>query len=113
MLIHERHLDVAEEWFNKYGAGVIFTGRFIPVIRQAISIPAGIAKMSYFKFIFFTLLATIPWAVLFIFLGERLASNWAQIDDVAAPYVKPVTIIAIVIIVLYIAYSMYRKKKKA
>ncbi|MBF8417275.1 DedA family protein [Heyndrickxia coagulans] len=113
LLIHERHLDLAEEWFNKYGAGVIFTGRFIPVIRQAISIPAGIAKMSYFKFIFFTLLATIPWAVLFIFLGERLASNWAQIDDVAAPYVKPVTIIAIIIIVLYIAYSMYRKKKRA
>ncbi|GER67981.1 membrane protein [Weizmannia acidilactici] len=113
LLIHERHIDVAEKWFNKYGAGVIFTGRFIPVIRQAISIPAGIAKMSYAKFIFYTLLATIPWSVLFIFLGERLASNWAQIDEAAAPYVKPVGAIAVIVIIAYIAFSMYRKKKRA
>ncbi|WP_026314534.1 DedA family protein [Heyndrickxia acidiproducens] len=113
MLIHERHIDLAEQWFNKYGAGVIFTGRFIPVIRQAISIPAGIAKMSYSKFIFYTLLATIPWSVLFIFLGERLASNWAQIDEVAAPYVKPITIAAVIIIAIYIALSLYRKKNRA
>lgn len=113
LLIHERHIDVAEKWFNKYGAGVIFTGRFIPVIRQAISIPAGIAKMSYAKFIFYTLLATIPWSVLFIFLGERLASNWAQIDEAAAPYVKPVGAIAVIVIIAYIAFSMYRKKKRS
>ncbi|GER71794.1 membrane protein [Weizmannia acidilactici] len=113
LLIHERHIDVAEKWFNKYGAGVIFTGRFIPVIRQAISIPAGIAKMSYAKFIFYTLLATIPWSVLFIFLGERLASNWAQIDEAAAPYVKPVGAIAVIAIIAYIAFSMYRKKKRS
>lgn len=113
LLIHERHIDVAEKWFNKYGAGVIFTGRFIPVIRQAISIPAGIAKMSYAKFIFYTLLATIPWSVLFIFLGERLASNWAQIDEAAAPYVKPVGAIAVIVIIAYIAFSMYLKKKRS
>ena len=44
ILIQKKHIDYAEAWFNRYGTGVIFTARFIPVVRHAISIPAGIAK---------------------------------------------------------------------
>ncbi|UUZ83412.1 DedA family protein [Paenibacillus sp. P26] len=47
-----KHLDKAEEWFNRYGAGMVFTARFLPVLRQAISIPAGMARMSMLKFLF-------------------------------------------------------------
>ncbi|HDR7750518.1 TPA: DedA family protein, partial [Bacillus cereus] len=45
LLINKHHLDIAEGWFKRYGAGVIFSARFIPVVRHAISIPAGLAKM--------------------------------------------------------------------
>lgn len=40
ILIQKKHIDYAEDWFNRYGTGVIFTARFIPVVRHAISIPA-------------------------------------------------------------------------
>ncbi len=55
LLIKKKHVDVAEHWFQRYGVGVIFTARFIPVVRHAISIPAGIAGMSLarFRFILF------------------------------------------------------------
>src|SRR5690606_3192473 len=69
LLIQKKHIDLSEQWFNKYGTGVIFTARFIPVVRHAISIPAGIAKMSLTRFTIYTTLAVIPWSIFFVYLG--------------------------------------------
>lgn len=108
VLIKKKHIDVAEQWFKKYGAGVIFTARFIPVVRHAISIPAGIAKMSMSKFTLYTVAAILPWTILFLYLGEVLGKNWANIKTYAEPYVMPFIIIAIVIGLIY--YFIKRKK---
>ena len=72
LLINKHHLDIAEGWFKRYGAGVIFSARFIPVVRHAISIPAGLAKMPLKLFTLYTVVAIIPWSILFIYLGENL-----------------------------------------
>lgn len=112
LLIKKKHLDLSEQWFNKYGPGVIFTARFIPVVRHAISIPAGIAKMSWKKFTFYTTCAIIPWSIFFIFLGERLGSHWQEIDEIARPYLRLVIIAAVVVTVIYIAVQIYRRKRR-
>lgn len=101
ILINKKHIDVAEKWFEKYGTGVIFSARFIPVVRHAISIPAGIAKMSPVKFTTYTVAAIIPWTILFLYLGTVLGSNWADIKEFAQPYVMPAIIGAVVLGVIY------------
>jgi len=63
IFIHEHHIELAEKWFDKYGSGVVFTARFVPVVRHAISIPAGITKMPFGKFTLYTGLAAIPWSI--------------------------------------------------
>jgi membrane protein DedA with SNARE-associated domain len=112
LFIKKRHMDIAEAWFHKYGPGVIFTARFIPVVRHAISIPAGISKMSFLKFTLYTLLAVIPWTLLFLNLGMQLGSNWDRINEMAKPYVQPITILALVMIVSFVGWSMYKKTRK-
>ncbi|KQL52373.1 hypothetical protein AN964_01655 [Heyndrickxia shackletonii] len=112
IFIHEHHIELAEKWFDKYGSGVVFTARFVPVVRHAISIPAGITKMSFGKFTLYTGLAAIPWSILFIYLGHKLASNWEQVNELAKPYVQPVMIIAVIVIVLYVVLTIFRKRKK-
>ncbi|BAU28317.1 membrane protein DedA with SNARE-associated domain [Aneurinibacillus soli] len=112
LFIHKRHIDVAENWFNRYGSGVIFTARFIPVVRHAISIPAGIARMPIIKFIIYTMCAVIPWSALFISLGIQLGENWSQINQMARPYVQPIMIIASIITLLYVSYSLWKRKRK-
>lgn len=102
LLITEHHLDLAERWFVKYGQGVIFGARFIPVVRHAISIPAGLAKMDQTKFSLYTILAIIPWSILFLYLGETLGTNWRSIKEVAAPYTNGILIAAVVMIILYV-----------
>ncbi|MUG72148.1 hypothetical protein GNP93_15860 [Paenibacillus validus] len=103
--LKKKHLDIAENWFNRYGPGMVFLARFVPVLRQAISIPAGMARMPVWKFLFFTLLGTIPWAILFVYLGQALGDNWEQIDEVAAPYVKPSLYGAIALALLYFVWK--------
>jgi len=109
ILIKKKHIDVAEHWFEKYGAGVIFSARFIPVVRHAISIPAGIAKMPASKFILYTVAAILPWSILFLYLGKALGSNWSHVKEVAQPYVIPLIIAAIV---LGAIYYLVKKMKK-
>ncbi|MDR4944989.1 DedA family protein [Neobacillus cucumis] len=109
VLIKKKHIDVAENWFEKYGAGVIFSARFIPVVRHAISIPAGIAKMPASKFTLYTVAAVLPWSILFIYLGKILGSNWSHVKEFAQPYVMPLIIAAIVLGAIY--YLVKRTKK--
>jgi membrane protein DedA with SNARE-associated domain len=111
LMIRPQHLDVAQNWFNKYGTGVIFTARFIPVVRHAISIPAGIARMPLSKFALYTVLAVIPWTALFLYLGMTLGSKWEQINTAAKPFVQPAIIVAIILALFYLLFKWRQKKK--
>lgn len=110
IFLHEKHIAMAEKWFARYGGGVVFFARFIPVVRQAISIPAGLAKMSFYKFTFYTLLAMIPWSILFLYLGMTLGRNWEEIHQVAAPYVNLIALAAILLVIVFFLYRWQRKK---
>ncbi|MGG0188636.1 DedA family protein [Bacillus rhizoplanae] len=111
LLINKKHLDVAEDWFNRYGVGVIFSARFIPVVRHAISIPAGLAKMSLKRFTLYTVLAVLPWSMLFIYFGEKLGGNWRHIKEYAADYTHYFAIAGILFIIIYIGLKMLKKRK--
>ncbi|MCQ2559875.1 MAG: DedA family protein, partial [Clostridia bacterium] len=66
----------AEYWFQRYGSLAIFITRFIPGLRSVISFPAGAAKMSQFRYAFFTLLGTLIWAIILVQLGYAFGENW-------------------------------------
>ncbi len=74
-------LDVAdlkktEQWFQKKGAKTIFLGRFIPVVRHLISIPAGIGKMNIEKFCLYTFFGAMLWNGVLAYGGYILGQNW-------------------------------------
>ncbi|MFE7061570.1 DedA family protein [Sutcliffiella sp. NPDC057660] len=108
VFIHPKHLDVSERWFQEYGPIVIFTARFIPVVRHAISIPAGIAKMRFLPFLFYTVAAVIPWTILFLFLGFQLGENWREIKQVAQPLIIPIMILIILGAITYFVFDRKR-----
>ncbi len=72
-------LDRAEEVFNRYGAVTTFVCRLIPVIRQLISIPAGISGMPLGKFTFFTALGSGIWTAILAFTGYALGRTAGNI----------------------------------
>jgi membrane protein DedA with SNARE-associated domain len=113
LFISERHIDSAESWFERYGTIVIFTARFIPVVRHAISIPAGISRMSLTAFTLYTFAAMLPWTLLFMVIGMELGIHWEHIEVIGIRYIKPLSMIAISATFLYLLFSYYRHKKKA
>jgi membrane protein DedA with SNARE-associated domain len=69
--------------------------------------------MSLIKFTNYTLLAVLPWSVLFVFLGMKLGSNWGQINEMAKPYIQPIAVVAVLIIAgMFIRGYMKKKKNK-
>lgn len=111
--LSEEHFYKAENTFNKYGSAAVFFGRLLPIIRTFISLPAGIARMSYKKFIIFSLIGMLPWNLFLIFLGYKLGQNY---ETVLRPIFKKfdyVVVAAIVLIILFfILKSLFKRKKQ-
>jgi len=76
ILISRHDLDMADNFFNKYGSAAIFFSRLIPIVRTFISLPAGIAKMNFTKFVIYSFLGSLPWCLALAYLGKILGDNW-------------------------------------
>ena len=111
ILISEREIKIAEEWFRKFGSKVIFFSRMLPVVRTFVSLPAGTAKMDIKKFSFYTLVGSVPWNIALTYLGFVLGENWQQIEGVFRAF--DILIIGAVLLGLaFIAYSLFKKKSR-
>ena len=77
--ISEKKLERVETWFEKYGDKAVFLGRMIPVMREMISVPAGLLKMKFPKFILYTFAGSLVWSTATIlagyYFGESLDLN--------------------------------------
>ena len=99
-------------WFERHGSALVFFGRLIPIIRSLVSIPAGLVKMNYFKFLFFTTLGSGIWNTLWISIGFVLGDNWKMAEQYAdiIDYIA-YSAIALAIIYLVIRAIRFRKPK--
>ena len=77
-LIHisPKHLRWADDWFARYGNATVFFSRMLPIIRTFISLPAGVARMPFWRFSAYTLLGSIPWVLMLAIVGEKVGDNW-------------------------------------
>jgi membrane protein DedA with SNARE-associated domain len=82
-LIHisPKHLKWADDWFDRYGDATIFFSRMLPIIRTFISLPAGVAKMPFWRFTVLTLLGCIPWVLMLALVGKSVGENWEEWRD--------------------------------
>ena len=88
LLIRPHEIEVADEFFRKYGAATVFFGRLLPIVRTFISFPAGVTRMPIGKFILFSTAGALPWSIALVYAGMQLGANWAADPRVPAP-VRP------------------------
>jgi membrane protein DedA with SNARE-associated domain len=100
--IKGEQIDAAEQYFAKHGEITTFIGRLIPVIRQLISIPAGLARMNLARFVFYTSLGAGIWTAILVWVGYVAG----QSEDVWRPLIRDATIwvlaAAVGIVVVYV-----------
>lgn len=107
----EDELNKTDNWFNKYGVISCLIGRNIPIIRTLISLPIGIMHYSFFKFLIFTIIGSIPWTFLFVYLGYNLGSNWILVNGYMDIIKIPVRII-IAYMIIKMIIKLIKKRKK-
>jgi membrane protein DedA with SNARE-associated domain len=99
--ISPKHLAWADSWFERYGSATVFFTRMMPIIRTFISLPAGIARMPFWRFTIFTLLGCIPWIFGLTLIGKSVGANWEDWKN-HLHYVDYVVIAAIVVGIGYL-----------
>lgn len=102
MKLSSAKLIAADSWFQRYGGIAVFTGRLLPGIRTFISLPAGVAQYSMPHFIAFTILGTVPWTMLLVYVGALLGDNWQTILDYHYEIAIGSLVIALVIVAIYL-----------
>ena len=107
--IKKSHVDIAQEWFDKYGVKAVFFSRMLPVVRTFISLPAGFAHVDMKKFIFYTFVGSLPWTMLILAIGMMLGEGWKVMMDVG--HEISIAFCVIMVVIIAVLYFRYKKKK--
>lgn len=106
--LKEKDIDLSFNWFNKKGNISVLICRCIPILRSLISLPAGIFKMSFIKFLLYTTIGSLVWNSVIIVIGYVVGDNFLVINEVLKKYsylfVALITIIGVIVI--------FRKRRK-
>ncbi|HEW63618.1 MAG: alkaline phosphatase [Fervidicoccus fontis] len=109
-LIDDSDLDRANRLFMNHGSKIILIGRMLPAIRTVISLPAGLAKMNFKKFSIYTLIGSISWNLMLIYIGIILKDNWEIILGYSKILDYAMIIVLLLLIFLYYYYKSTGKK---
>ena len=116
-LLNQEKVEKSERYFDSHGKLATITGRLIPGIRHLISIPAGLAKMNYWKFLLYTTLGAGVWNIILAALGwwfhsfvpeDKLNETIIQYGD----YIKWGIIAVVVLVAAYFGMKYFLKKRK-
>jgi len=106
VLIRKRDLDKSDAFFHKHGDWTVFFGRWLPIVRTFISLPAGIARMNFPKFCAFTFVGALPFCYLLAWLGTlfgrhlETVTHWLHVADI------PITIALVVLFALWLWHHL-------
>jgi membrane protein DedA with SNARE-associated domain len=109
--VKEKTILWIEEFFMKHGSFSTFTGRLIPGVRHYISLPAGIARMNFKKFCFYTTLGSAIWVTILTYLGFLIGENQELIKKYIHIAIYICLFLCLTLTVIYITISKRRNKQ--
>ncbi len=110
-LISKADSDRADRWFAKYGSPVAFFSRLLPVVRTYISLPAGIARMNFGKFLLYTFLGSLPWTFALAYVGYLFGPALQQKISQLSSIFHGLDVVILVVFVALAGLYVYRHIK--
>jgi membrane protein DedA with SNARE-associated domain len=108
VLFGQRDLERAERVFARHHGPIVLFGRCVPLVRSAVSVPAGIARMPLPRFCLLTALGAGAWNAAFIYAGSVAGDNYDRIER----YVQPVSYAVVVVLGLLVAALVVRTVRR-
>lgn len=85
-------------------------GRFFPIIRTFISLPIGISKLNFKRFVIYTTIGSIPWTIIFVFSGYYLGNNYTKISNIINIFKIPIIVLLLSLIFIYLYIKVIKEK---
>ena len=116
-LLNQEKVEKSERYFDRHGIVATLTGRLIPGIRHLISIPAGLARMNYWKFLLYTTIGAGAWHSILAALGWYLHAivPEEQLNDKISEYAEYIKIAIFALVAVAVAFFVikaYAKRRK-
>jgi membrane protein DedA with SNARE-associated domain len=110
--ISPKHLATADRWFERHGDATVFFTRLLPIVRTFISLPAGVARMPFWRFSVLTLAGCIPWMLMLTYIGVQVGERWRTWQGYLH-YVDYVVAGLIVLAAIWLAVKWWRGRREA
>lgn len=111
-LVSVEDVNRTEAWFDKHGRATVFFGRMIPIFRSLISIPAGVTRMSMWRFIPLTAAGSFIWNAIFVVAGYLLGENWEIVEEYASLVQNVVIVVLLIAVIVFIARRVLVLKRR-
>ena len=108
-LIKQSHVNVAQDWFDRYGLKAVFFSRMLPVVRTFISLPAGFARVDSKRFFLYTIVGSLPWTAAILYAGMVLGESWTDLMEYG--HEASMIFVVVAVIVIAVLYLRWRRKK--
>ncbi len=105
--ITRSHLEWADRWFERHGDATVFFTRMLPIVRTFISLPAGVAKMPFWRFSVLTLAGCVPWVLMLTVIGKEAGDRWERWKD----NLHYVDYAVVALLVAGVAYLVIRRRR--
>ncbi len=102
LLLSKKDLQTADRWTKKYGDWAFFICRMLPVVRTFISLPAGVLKANFPRFVMFTFAGSLIWSYLLVYIGVKLGEHREQLANIWHKFDYAIVAVLLVLFVLYI-----------
>jgi len=110
--VRKHHLELADRWFEQHGEATVFFARMMPIVRTFISLPAGVARMPFWRFTIYTVLGCIPWVLLLTWAGVKAGENWEDVKH-WLEYVDYLVAVGIVGVVVWLVVRSRRGRNNS
>jgi membrane protein DedA with SNARE-associated domain len=102
------HIEWADRWFGRYGDAAVFFSRMVPLVRTFISLPAGVAKMPFWRFTVLTIAGCVPFILGLALAGHAIGGEWSTVRK-GFEYVDYAVL---ALVVIGIAYAILRRRSR-
>ena len=89
-------VERAQRWFDEHGTFFVFLGRLLPTVRSLVSVPAGLLKMSFRRFMLASTIGTAAWTAILAGAGFKLGENYRDVDKVIGPAANAILVVLVV-----------------
>ena len=110
LLIRPHDIELADRFFERWGAPTAFFSRLLPIVRTFISFPAGVARMNLPKFVLYSTAGAFVWSTLLVYAGTVLGENWVQIRETLRPFDLLIAALIVVGFVLFLWFHLGRRR---